>query len=70
MRDILDTQRITPYRLAKDNDIPQNTIKNLVRESNPSVNLKTVLQICKGLGITPSQFFDDPIFTGDHLDID
>ena len=70
LREFLDDKKMTPYRFGKDNAIHQNTLKNLLRESNPSVNLKTVLQICKGLGIAPAQFFDSPIFTSDELDIE
>ena len=41
-----------------------------MRETNKSVNLKTVLQIVRGLDMTVSEFFDDPIFKSDELEID
>lgn len=70
MRDILNSNSMSAYRLAKDNAISLGTIKGLMRETNPSVNLKTVLQIIRGLGISTAEFFSDPIFDSDELDVD
>ena len=39
-------------------------------ERNSGVNLKTVMQIIRGLGMTTAQFFDDPIFENPDLEID
>lgn len=57
------------YRLEKDTDIPHNTMKTLMRETNKSVNLRTVMQIAKGLNMTLSEFFNDPIFESEELEI-
>lgn len=57
------------YRLEKDIDIPHNTMKTLMRETNKSVNLRTVMQIAKGLNMTLSEFFNDPIFESEELEI-
>ena len=57
------------YRLEKDADIPHNTMKTLMRETNKSVNLRTVIQIAKGLNMTLSEFFNDPIFESEELEI-
>ena len=70
MRDILNDKKMSAYRLQKDSGIPVGTIKGLMRETNPSVNLKTVLQIIRALGITTQEFFSDPIFDSDELDVD
>ncbi|MBE7075431.1 MAG: helix-turn-helix transcriptional regulator [Clostridiales bacterium] len=46
----------TFYKLAEECDLPLSTISNLyVRKSLPSLN--TLTAICKGLGVTLSQFF-------------
>ena len=39
-------------------------------ERNSSVNLKTVMQIIRGLEMTTAEFFDDPIFESEELEID
>ena len=58
------------YRLEKITLIPHNTMKTLMRETNNGVNLKTVMQITKGLNIPLKEFFDDPIFERDDLEIE
>ena len=46
------------YRLAKESNLPNSTILNIFRRKNlPSI--VTLDAICKGLGITLSQFFSD-----------
>ena len=46
------------YRLAKESNLPHSTILNIFRRKNlPSI--VTLDAICKGLGITLSQFFSD-----------
>ena len=37
---------------------------------NFSVNLKTIMQIIRGLEMTTAEFFNDPIFEREDLDID
>mgnify|MGYP002265132991 CR=1 FL=1 len=49
------------YRLAKESNLPHSTILNIFRRKNlPSI--VTLDAICKGLGITLSQFFSDDEF--------
>ena len=44
------------YRLAREADISENSLNNLFRRNNlPTI--PTLESICKGLGITLSQFF-------------
>ena len=68
-RDLLIENKISQYRLEKNMNIHHGTMTGIMSTKNSSMNLKTVLQICKGLGVTPEQFFADPIFTSDELDI-
>ena len=47
----------TIYRVAKEADIPWSTVRNMFkRNTEPSV--ATLESICKGMGMTLSQFFD------------
>ena len=51
----------TEYRLAKEADLSQSTITNLFRRNNvPSI--PTLEAICRGFGITLSQFFSEGNF--------
>lgn len=67
---ILNEKQLSQYRLERNIAMPHNTMKTLMGERNNSVNLKTVMQIIKGLDMTPAQFFDDPLFVSEELEID
>ncbi len=47
---------ITMYRLSLDSGLSQSTIANIFRR-NTTPSIETLEQICKGFGITLSQFF-------------
>ena len=66
---ILREKNMSQYRLEKNIAMPHNTMKTLMGERNKSVNLRTVMQIIKGLDMTPAEFFNDPLFVSDELDI-
>ena len=47
----------TIYRVAKEADIPWSTVRNMFkRNTDPSI--ATLESLCRGMGITLSQFFD------------
>ena len=54
---LMDERGWTIYRVAKEADIPWSTVRNMFkRNTEPSIT--TLECICRGLGITLSQFFD------------
>ena len=56
IRKLLEERNWTPYKLAKESNLPQSTISNIFnRNYEPSIT--TLEAICGGLGITMSQFF-------------
>ena len=67
---ILTERNMTQYRLEKEIAMPHNTMKTLMGKRNNSVNLRTIMQIAKGLDMTVSEFFNDPIFEDENLEID
>ena len=67
---ILREKNMSQYRLEKNIAMPHNTMKTLMGERNNGVNLKTVMQIIRGLDMTTAQFFDDPLFENPDLEID
>lgn len=67
---ILREKNMTQYRLEKNIAMPHNTMKTLMSERNSGVNLKTVMQIIRGLEMTTADFFDDPIFESSDLEIE
>ena len=69
-RVLLEEKKITRYRLAKDLIIAANTLQNFADGKNSAGNIKTIFLICKGLGVSVSEFFDDPMFVDVGLDIE
>ena len=56
IKELADARGWTEYRLAKESDLSSSTIANIFhRNSIPSI--PTLEAICKGLGVTLSQFF-------------
>ena len=56
LKQLLNDRGWTEYRLSKECGLAQSTIGNIYRRNvNPS--LDTLKTICKGFGITLSQFF-------------
>ena len=56
LKQLLNDRGWTDYRLSKECGLAQSTIGNIYRRNvNPS--LDTLETICKGFGITLSQFF-------------
>ena len=56
VQELLAERKWTAYKLAKESGLPQPTITNLFsRNYDPSI--ATLEAVCRGLGITMSQFF-------------
>ena len=58
------------YRVSKAMAIHRGTIVNFMGATYKGANIRTIMLICRGLGITVKEFFDDPMFESDELDID
>ena len=58
LRRLLEERGWTEYRLAKKCRLSQSTIANIYRR-NTVPSIATLEAICKGFGITLSQFFAD-----------
>ena len=67
---LLKDSTFTQYRLAKEMAISHNTMTNIVNAKNKSTNLSTIFLLCRAFEITIDEFFDDPIFKSEKLDID
>lgn len=70
IRAILKERNMTQYRLEMDSGIYHNTMTCLLNARYKTCNIKTIALIIRTLGMTVSEFFDDPIFDLTKLDID
>jgi len=70
IRTLLDQRHWTTYKLAQESGLSNSTLSNLFnRRTYPTI--PTLQAICKGFGITMSEFFDeetDPPLTLDITD--
>ncbi len=67
---ILRDKNMSQYKLERKIAMPHNTMKTLMGERNSGVNLKTVMQIIRGLEMTAAEFFNDPVFENPDLEIE
>jgi len=58
------------YRIAKDIAASPNTISGIVLAKNKTASITTIFLLCRALGITVDEFFDDPVFKSAELEID
>lgn len=70
IKEILLEKDMSIYRLEKNTAMSHNTMQTLMRADNNSVNLKTVLLVCRGLGVTAEYFFSSPLFEDEDLEVD
>ena len=56
IRTLMQQRGWTPYRLAKESKLSDATVGNLFRR-NTVPSMATLEAICRGLGVTLSQFF-------------
>ena len=57
IQDLCNARSWTPYRLAKESGIPYSTLCTMLHKTN-APSIPTLIKICRGFGITLSQFFD------------
>ena len=58
LQKLMDARGWSMYRLAKESGLTESTISNIYRR-NAIPSIVTVESICKGFGITLSQFFTE-----------
>ena len=58
------------YRLSKLSGVSETSLDKLALRKSQAGNIKTLMKICRGLGITVSEFFNDPMFESEELNLD
>ncbi|MCL2375105.1 MAG: helix-turn-helix transcriptional regulator, partial [Firmicutes bacterium] len=52
----MEKQNLTQYKLAQMSNLPPSTVKSVMQRRTKGINLKTIIMLADGLGITPSEF--------------
>lgn len=63
---LLNEKNLSQYSLFKNGGVPRSTVCDVINNKKKRVSTDTVYQICSTLGLTLSEFFNDPMF--DELD--
>ena len=62
-------RRIGVYTLCNRAAVSYETYRGIRKKKNKDIYLRTLLILLKTLGVTPAEFFSDPMFTSEELDI-
>ena len=68
LTELLKEKQMTQYQLFIKSGVPKSTIGNVINCSYDSVKLRVIHEMCQGLGISISVFFDSPLFQEGNLD--
>lgn len=68
LTELLAERSMTQYQLFLKSGVPKSTIANLMHEKYDSVKLRVLHELCQGLGISLSVFFDSPYFEESNLE--
>ena len=70
VRNLLKERKMTQYRLEQNSGVSHSTMKTFLNGKYKSCNLTTVVLIIRSFGITVSEFFNDPIFESEDLEVE
>jgi len=65
---LLAEKNMTQYQLYVKSGVPKSTIGNVVNCSYDSVKLRIIHELCQGLEISVSEFFQSPLFEESNLE--
>lgn len=68
LKELLRERNMTQYQLYIKSGVPKSSIGNIVNCAYDSVKLRVIHEICQGLEINISAFFDSPYFDETNLE--
>lgn len=68
VQELLKERGMTQYQLSMRSGLPKSTIGNVVNCQFDSVKLRIIHEMCQGLGLGISVFFDSHLFDEDNLE--
>lgn len=70
IRELLRERNLSLYALARNSCLSRDTVKSIMKGKAKGVNLKTLIALSDGLGITVAEFLDSELFLYDNLNMD
>ena len=68
LQELLLERNMTQYQLSMKSGDPKSTIGNLVHCQYDSMKLRIIHELCQGLNITISEFFNSNLFNEENLE--
>ena len=68
LKELLKERGMTQYQLYMKSGVPKSTIGNVINCSYDSVKLRIIHELCQGLEIDISGFFQSPLFHENNLE--
>lgn len=65
---LLKERGMTQYQLYMRSGVPKSTIGNIINLSYDSVKLRILHELCQGLEISLTTFFESPLFDENNLE--
>ena len=66
----LTEKKISKYKLEKETGLTHSALRYIFNEVNVDVKFSTIVKVCTALDIPLVEFFNDPLFNLNNLDID
>ena len=68
LKELLQERDMTQYQLYMKSGVPKSSIGNIVNCAYDSVKLRLIHELCQGLNINISDFFNSPLFEESNLE--
>lgn len=68
LNELLEEKNMTQYQLYMKSGVPKSTIGNVINCTYDSVKLRIIHEMCQGLEISVSEFFQSPLFEENNLE--
>ncbi len=68
LKELLRERNMTQYQLYMKSGVPKSSISNIINCAYDSVKLRLIHELCQGLEINISDFFDSSYFDEPNLE--
>ena len=68
LQELLKERGMTQYQLSMKSGVPKSTIGNVVNCIYDSVKLRIIHELCQGMNLNISEFFNSPMFEEENLE--
>ena len=68
LQGLLQERGMTAYQLYMKSGVPKSTIGNVINCQYDSMKLRIIHELCQGLNLNISEFFDSDLFDEENLE--